>query len=132
MKMLQFAFVNIDGSSGKPRATNGKTLVRSHCMRGKNKREDSRRSVRQARQFKHVCVTNSETAVCSCGGGGGGGARLDSTASTDHETTTTTTAIYEIALSSPHASPPDLSLVSLAGDVNRHSQKLLFKCECMR
>ncbi|KAI1813657.1 hypothetical protein GGS20DRAFT_552222 [Poronia punctata] len=46
----QFAFVSVDGSKGKVKAED-RELVRSRCMKGKNKKEDSRRSVRErARQ----------------------------------------------------------------------------------
>ncbi|KAI3318985.1 hypothetical protein HD806DRAFT_539687 [Xylariaceae sp. AK1471] len=45
----QFAFVTIDGNRGKVKEED-RDLVRSRCMRGKNKREGSRRSLREAKR----------------------------------------------------------------------------------
>ncbi|KPM41160.1 hypothetical protein AK830_g5428 [Neonectria ditissima] len=44
----QFAFISLDGS-GRPK-TEGRSLIRSHCMQGKNRQENSRRSIRRARK----------------------------------------------------------------------------------
>jgi len=44
----QFAFVSVEGAKGKVKKED-RELVRSRCMKGKNKKEDSRRSLREAR-----------------------------------------------------------------------------------
>ncbi|KAI8628124.1 hypothetical protein F5Y19DRAFT_154085 [Xylariaceae sp. FL1651] len=48
-KVGQYTFVSIDGDSGRVKEGD-RELVRSRCMKGKNKREDSRRSLRAVRQ----------------------------------------------------------------------------------
>lgn len=44
----QFAFVPVD-DKGRPQS-NARSLVRRHCMQGKNRRENSRRSIRKIHQ----------------------------------------------------------------------------------
>ena len=107
-KISEVAFIHVDGISGKPKATCDKLLVRSHCMRGRNKQEGSRRSIRKARQQHSIASPK---------------------ASLGNDTATKSDAPirYTTWLSPFHASPLDFSLVTIAGNVNRNSQQLLFK-----
>src|ERR1700744_3253656 len=58
----QFAFVTY-GGGGKPTPAD-RSQVRSHCMKGRNKREGSRRSNREARRTaKHVASTNVDASA---------------------------------------------------------------------
>jgi hypothetical protein len=60
----QFAFVSIDGDTGKVKGED-RNVVRSRCMRGKNKREDSRRSLREARRSKGLPLRNPNQSIRS-------------------------------------------------------------------
>ncbi|KAJ5623705.1 hypothetical protein N7510_000014 [Penicillium lagena] len=58
----QFAFVTYGGAEKQTPAD--RSQVRSHCMKGRNKREGSRRSNRDARRTaKHVASTNVDTSA---------------------------------------------------------------------
>ncbi|CAM1501323.1 Fc.00g104850.m01.CDS01 [Cosmosporella sp. VM-42] len=46
----QFKFVTLGKGNERNDNASDKLLIRSHCMRGKNKRADSRRSIRQAKR----------------------------------------------------------------------------------
>ncbi|KAK7416875.1 hypothetical protein QQX98_004933 [Neonectria punicea] len=52
----QFAFVSVDGS-GRPK-TEGRSLIRSHCMQGINRQENSKRSIRRARKAEKKGAVN--------------------------------------------------------------------------
>ncbi|KAI1322485.1 hypothetical protein F5Y16DRAFT_40202 [Xylariaceae sp. FL0255] len=60
----KFAFVSVSGKDGKVESQNS-GLVRSHCMRGKNTRDNSRRSLRAARRQKLGPTSDSGVAVTS-------------------------------------------------------------------
>src|SRR5262245_47009797 len=95
-----FAFVAAD-EHGKARKSDA-ALVRSHCMRGKNKRADSRRSKRLAKQMGLIAPVHIHESKSEADGTG----RF-------------------------HLLPPPVSaldLVHFAGAVDDFSKRTLFKC----
>ena len=118
----QLAFVTTD-NFGKPK-TGDRHLIRSHCMRGKNKRDSSRRSAQQARK-----VASHSTQ----------GKHLISLPESSHPHTTESSSSewhtshieYEAGESSELLPPPlpmDMALISFAVDIDNRSQELLFNC----
>ncbi len=121
----EFAFVPTNGL-GKPNFAD-RRLIRTHCKRGKNRRElpnDSARQllgtsvlIPQPRHRPSKASTQRETyrndRPCSR-------PRPESEPGVDDATI----ALQRI----PHPPPPDIRLLPLAAEIDRHSQELLFQC----
>jgi hypothetical protein len=125
-----FAFVLTDGN-GRTEADH-RLLIRSHCMRGKNKRQGSRRSLREARRAAEGAVPRKQGRI----------SKVVNT-STDKDQTTA----LEGALGIPHSFPEEepaqqssqpvtlqrlpehmtkyLATVPLATEIGKHSERLL-------
>ncbi|KAH8657785.1 hypothetical protein BX600DRAFT_552055 [Xylariales sp. PMI_506] len=112
--LSQFAFVLMDGPSGRLQAQGDRSIIRSHCMRGKNKREDSRRSIRQARRQVRQMQPSLST-------------RTSTPRAHAKKRLANSRSVSTVASPSPCACPSDLALVVLAADVDDRSQQLLFK-----
>ena len=110
--MAGFSFVVADPSTGKTASTDRK-LIRSHCMKGKNKREDSRRSRRLARQSAKL------------------------TAPTPQDQQSQSAGVYPphaaeiIYRPRPRALPPlmDSAVVQVATQAGLAPEELLYNCE---
>ena len=109
----KFAFVIAD-ERGKPKK--GDTgLIRSVCMRGRNVRDDSRRSKRRAKREQTI-ATNEWTKI------------LGTQRTTDIGWTKHHIPIFGL-LPSPAT---DLELVRFAGEVDDWSRAVLYKCQYMQ
>jgi hypothetical protein len=106
---IQFAFVAAD-AHGKARKSDN-LLIRSHCMRGKNKRESSRRSRRQAQQQTSVVSNILEESIGDSLSGG-------------HEPREEEPLVL---LRGPMSG---LEYVQFATDVDDYSKQIFFKCMC--
>jgi len=126
----QFAFVPTNGL-GKPRLA-GRRLIRTHCMQGKNRRELPINSAKQLPgtsvlipQPRHrpprASTQRAETQSAETYGNDRpySRPRPESEPGVDDAT---------IALQKlPRPPPPDIELLPLAAEVDRHSQELLFR-----
>ena len=109
--MAGFSFVIADPSTGKTASADRK-LIRSHCMKGKNKREDSRRSRRLARQAAKPTEPTSQDQPQSTGIYPPHAAQI----------------IYR---PSPRALPPlvDSAVLEVATQAGLAPEELLYNCE---
>ena len=105
---VQFAFVAVD-AYGKARKSDN-VIVRSHCMRGRNKRESSRRSRRQAQQ-----QASAISATCQEGIGEG--------RSGGHESRDEPLVLLRAPMTG-------LEAVQFATKVDDCSKEIFFKCMC--
>lgn len=115
---MPFTFISV-GSDGLPQSAE-RSLVRSHCMRGRNKREDSRRSRqarrREARRFQSPAACAQDLAP-------------EPGVAAHTEESVATSALVECAhVLSLTVFSPDLMLAELAGSPGRGDRELLYKC----
>ena len=117
----KFVFVQAD-DLGKPKATD-RSVIRSHCMRGRNKRADSRRSLREARQ--------RQTAQASSGASELIHAKSrwwsDDLEKPSLDDVESLTAIAW--LPSLHAPVSDIGLIKFVEAPNGYTRELLHKCK---
>jgi hypothetical protein len=122
-----YAFISHDGSG---QSASDRMRVRSHCMRGRNKRPDSRRSLREDRRARvrlrevpSGCVdgdsdTDSVTA-----------AKSSISATRESDSLTRECRGKTKQLLSPSACFQDMALIPFAEDLDARSHGLLFKSE---
>ncbi|CAI0645160.1 unnamed protein product [Colletotrichum noveboracense] len=133
----QFAFVVV-GDSGKTRSAD-RSVIRSRCMKGKNRQEGSRRSLQAARK---ALKTTGSLQTVEHERGSRSVPSNSSRSSTDNPSRTRRARKYRqppttedsseddlIALKDPTPSlpPTDICLVRFADDLERPSQEVLFR-----
>lgn len=127
---MTFTFISGDGH-GQPSAGE-KARIRSHCMRGRNRRADSRRSLREARQLKaqddnslrHRSNSPSNTSAAGVPTQTNLGAlAVNEPEQRDRRRSTTEQDL------SPLACPHDMALIRFAGKLDDHSYGVLHKSE---
>jgi hypothetical protein len=119
--MSSLVFVTTNGTAQVPISQRG--LIRSHCMREKNKQPQSRRSKREARRLQAAAAKENEKApstgstptslsVANKSKQGGANERL---------------AVARTRV--PPAPPSDWALIKLPVELDRTSQKLFHRCK---
>jgi hypothetical protein len=117
-----FAFVTV-GDHGKPKVADRK-LIRSHCMKGKNKRKQPQTRVPEGKlATRRLRQPNSSDDSIG---------DLEETtkdvAAADQACVDPNKEISAVQHQMPPAAPPDLTLIKFAGEVDDISRELLFKC----
>lgn len=122
----QFAFLFAD-DSGNLKAADRK-LIRSHCMKGINVRENSRRSLRQTRKERARQQDLSIDGPSTSGGAG----ESSSGALQVRESGAPSTQSHprgDDYMSAPRPSPLNLSVLGFPGNLDSSCGELTFKCE---
>lgn len=119
--MTGLVFVTTDGSAKVPRSQRG--IIRSHCMREKNKQPQSRRSRREARRLL-AAAKESESEKAS---------DVSSITSATSDTASQTQlpaaqAVHIEHVKLPVAPPPDWALIRFPLEMDRTSQMHFHRC----